>query len=232
MGTKYISNARNRVADPPTSPPAPSPMEAPQPEPQIEMAKVGPKWYLCACGCGGQTKRTYCRGHYPRNRKGKATLRPVMSTKLPRKGDGVGLYACENCRWYSEARPLTTKEGCEATIPPRARPCQLHRYSFGYFEPVELPTRVTAVDVTQMDLGELLILQWAARDQVTKMTTQKISQFKVDDRVKYLLNGQWHRGRVKYVNPRSIMVIGDHDSQILRKIHEVEPDPDPPAGTR
>lgn len=234
MGTKYIRNPRDRPPGERLPKPAPKPEKKSAPKPE-KPEQPTPGWNFCGCGCGEQTRFTYVQGHYAKHKAQKASKayqRPVTAARLPR-GDGFGLYACDNCQWYLTPRKGSTKSGCkDAGIPGTARPCTLNRHGHGYFEPVRTPETVKAVDLTTMDCGDLMILQWAAKRQMVEVLNQKITRFCIGDRVRFSINGQWHRGEIVKLTKRYAVVIDATGSQVTLRNHEVELDRDPPASAQ
>lgn len=240
MATRVFQNRRQpQTFVPPTETKAEPPKEAPPvddgelppPPKSSKQKKAAPAGdaKTCACGCGKPIKKgIYARGHYGRGR-----TYGTGGGGRP-KDSGFGLWICGNCRWYRKPCPRSRKVevGCkdDDIVSASSKPCALNpTWHGGYFEAVKAPERPTAVDLSDWTSDELAFLQHKARLRLTEIQLTQIQGLHIKQRVRYLINGELHRGVVIRLTQRHAVINDDDNFEVRVRGEDVHPDDDVPA---
>lgn len=235
MATRVFKNRRqSQTFDPPANQSDPEPTapavtpssieEELPPPPKSSKQEERELLRKCQCGCGQFVRGRFVRGHSNRNKK--IPTRP--------KDSGYGLWICGNCIWYRKPCPhsRTAEEGCkkDGLVNANSKPCRLMPTRHGgYFEPVKSPERIAEVDLSDWTSDELAFLQLKARLRLHVIQLSQIQGLRINQRVRYLVNGQLHRGAVIRLTKRHAVIIDDEGGEIRVRGEDVHPDDDPPA---
>lgn len=236
MATRVFQNRRqSQTFEPPTTksesepePPTPPPPAAEEEDlpPPPKSSKQDERELLrkCQCGCGQFVRGRFVRGHS--GRKNKTGGRP--------KDSGFGLWICGNCQWYRKKCPNSRRveESCkkDGLVNANSKPCRLMPTRHGgYFEAVQSPERPDQVDLSDWTSDELAFLQLKARRRLHEIQLAQIQGLRIDQRVRYLINGQLHRGVIVRLTKRHAVINDDEGGEIRVRGEDVHADDEPPA---
>jgi hypothetical protein len=238
MATRVFKNRRKpqtftppteAKAEPPKPAPAPLIDDEDLPPPPKSSKQVDPeKPRQCKCGCGKSVRGLYARGH-----SGRGKTYGEGGGGRP-KDSGFGLWVCGNCCWYRKPCPRSRKVevGCkdDDIVVAASKPCALNpTWHGGYFEAVKSPERSTAVDLSDWTSDELAFLQHKARLRLVEIQQAQIQGLHIAQRVRYLINGQLHRGEIIRLTQRHAVINDDEDFEVRVRGEDVHPDEDIPA---
>jgi len=146
----------------------------------------------------------------PKSKVHKSTakyLKPASMTRKPRSG-GFGLFCCGNCRWFSRPFKTSTTHGCEQEgIKSWALPCALNVHGYGYFDPINMG-KAGEFSLESLGPDELAILGWRARKLMVEKLDDRIREFRIGQKVQFLVNEERHPGAVVRITKRQVYVEG------------------------
>lgn len=126
---------------------------------------------------------------------------------------GYGKFRCGNCQWFRASRDWgRSGEGpCYLIfgVTPDQKPCPaLQKGVVGKFTPIDTGSKVPSITdhVASMDEDDLKVLQALIRDREKEAYLERLTSFRVGDRVSFTVSGQQFSGEVSALSTHYITV--------------------------